>query len=258
MKEALRQGFDVIGFSEHAPLPLENGFAIPEEKLEDYKNHILYLREKYSKRIEIYLSLEMDYIPGVTPEFSLLKEQMGLDYVIGSIHLVKYGATPRLWFIDGPQKDIYDEGLRRAFGGDIRAAVKAYFRQMNEMIASQKPDIIGHMDKVKMHNKGRYFSTSDKWYRDLVRESLDVIRENDAIVEVNTRGIYKKRSETLFPDETVFPEIRKRNIPLTITSDAHRPADLSEYFSETIRILQDAGIREVVCYKENKWQTRPL
>ena len=258
MEEALRRGFDVIGFSEHAPLPMENGFAIPEEKLEDYKNHITALKEKYRGRIEIYISLEMDYIPGVTSDFSLLKESMGLDYVIGSIHLVKNADTPHLWFIDGPQKDIYDEGVRQAFGGNIRAAVKAYFRQMNEMITTQKPDIIGHMDKVKMHNKGRYFSTSEKWYMDLLRESLDVIRENDAIVEINTRGIYKKRSETLFPDETVLPEIKKRNIPLTITSDAHRPADLSEHFGETIRILQDAGIREVVCYREDKWQARPL
>ena len=43
------------------------------------------------------------------------------------------------------------------------------------MMLTQKPDIIGHFDKIKMHNQDRYFSEDEPWYRDLVMELLDTI-----------------------------------------------------------------------------------
>ena len=36
LKESLRQGFSVLGFSDHSPVPFENNFAIKEERLDEY------------------------------------------------------------------------------------------------------------------------------------------------------------------------------------------------------------------------------
>jgi len=46
--------------------------------------------------------------------------------------------------IDGPDITIYDNGLKEIFSGDARKAVTAYYRQIQEMIVTQKPDIVGH------------------------------------------------------------------------------------------------------------------
>ncbi len=256
--EAIRQNFDVLGFSEHAPVPMENGFAIDESRLDEYAKEISFLKNKYQEEIEIYTSFEFDYIPGVTRDFEEYAKQCAIDYAIGSVHLVKNGSGNHLWFIDGPRIATYDEGLKNTFGGDIHRAVKAYYHQINEMISTQEFEIIGHLDKIKMHNNDRYFKTDEKWYQGLVMECLNLIKQQDIIVEVNTRGIYKKRSETLFPGISILKKIKEMNIPLSISSDAHQPADLSKYFPETIGILKKLGFKHVKCYQNDRWIDRSL
>jgi histidinol-phosphatase (PHP family) len=256
--EALKQGFEVLGFSEHAPVPMPNNFAIRDDQLEDYVRRINELRKKYIGQIELYTALELDYIPGITKDFKDYIEQCNLDYSIGSVHLVKNGSGDHLWFIDGPKVETYDEGLKNTFGGEIKRAVGAYYRQINEMITTQDFDILGHFDKIKMHNHNRYFTEDEKWYQNLIDESLDLIREKGTIVEVNTRGIYKKRSDSLFPGVEVLAKIKALKIPVTLSSDAHLPKEISAYFPEARKILKEIGFTEIQCFTKNKWQSVPL
>ena len=129
------------------------------------------------------------------------------------------------------------------FSGNGRQAVTAYYRQIQEMISLHNPDIIGHMDKVKMYNRGRYFSENDAWYIELLDETLDLISGSGAIIEVNTRGLYKKRSDTLFPGPEILKKILKLNIPVTLSSDAHKPEELSYFFNEAKSTLRNLGFR---------------
>ncbi len=160
VKQALDYGFKSLGFSDHVPLPFENHFAIPENKYLEYANEIRSLQMKYKDQIEIYLSLEFDFIPGVLDDFSFYKDQIKPDYVIGSVHLVKNPDKEKLWFTDGHLQATFDKGLKEVYDNDIRKAVTAFYHQNNQMIETQKPDIIGHMDKVKMHNNDRHFTAS--------------------------------------------------------------------------------------------------
>ena len=73
--------------------------------------------------------------------------------------------TDELWFIDGPDKN-YVIGIENIFNNDIKKAVTNYYRQIQEMVITQKPDIIGHLDKIKMNNKARFFSEDEKWYKE--------------------------------------------------------------------------------------------
>ena len=47
IQEAIRQGFSVLGFSDHTPVPFENKFALSEENLPVYCDTILALKKKY-------------------------------------------------------------------------------------------------------------------------------------------------------------------------------------------------------------------
>lgn len=269
LHEAVHQGFSVLGFTDHAPVPFNNTFALSDENLPVYCDTISELKKNcispllsapseltlncsshqasYSHGMnafpEILLGLEIDFIPGMTKPFSEYHEQLDLDYTIGSVHLVRNHGEEGLWFIDGPDISIYDDGIQKMFGGNGRQAVTAYYRQVQEMISDHKPDIVGHMDKVKMYNRGRYFSESDTWYTGLVSETLDLISESGSVVEVNTRGLYKKRSDSLFPGPEILKKILSRNIPLTISSDAHKPAEISFLFDETKSVLKSLGFK---------------
>lgn len=251
--EAISKGFNILGFTEHSPLPFENTFSFKIETKEEYVALMNSLKQKYSGQISVYSGMEMDYIPGMSDSFGKTRTDYKLDYMIGSVHLVKPENTDELWFTDGPDYRTYDQGLNELFGGDIKKAVTTYYRQLNEMIETQHIDIIGHFDKIKMHNRDRFFKEDEPWYLELVSETLDLLQDRDIIVEVNTRGIYKQRSETTYPGLDILKQIKKMRIPVMVNSDAHKPHELDLAFTEGFSLLKEAGINEVVYFKGNGW-----
>jgi histidinol-phosphatase (PHP family) len=249
VKQAVELGFHTLGFSSHAPVPFENNFSLKEEKMDEYFSTIRALDEKYKDRINILLSMEIDYIPGITRTFAEFSKAGNLDYTIGGVHLVRNKEIEKLWFIDGSKQETYDDGLQKLFNGHIRKGVEAYYNQIIEMVATQKPDIIAHLDKIKMHNKNRYFSEEEGWYKDLVWKTLKYIAdESDCIIEVNTRGLYKKRSDTFFPSPKILEQIHYLKIPVTLSSDAHHPSELNGYYDEANQLLREIGFKELVCF----------
>lgn len=257
IEEAIRQDFTSLGFSEHSALPFENNFALKNGSEQAYVAEIQRLRELYKDRLEVLLSLEADYIPGISTGFQEQKVAFGLDYVIGSVHLVK-NSDGELWFIDGPKRETYDNGLNQLFGGDIRKGVTAYWYQINQMLEEEKFEIIGHFDKIKMHNQGRWFNEDEPWYTWLVNETIDLIQEKDVIVEVNTRGIYKGRSTSLFPGEAILRQLSERNIPVILSSDAHHPSEISMYFDEALEVMKSCGLKSIRIFDNGIWQEQMI
>lgn len=255
--KAIELGMDALGFSSHAPLNDNIKWAMQEKDMANYITEINHLKEKYKDAIEIYLSLELDYIPEITESFHELKKSLDLDYTIGSVHMVKPIGEEDLWFLDGPDTN-YAEGLQQLFEGDIKKAISAYYNQIIEMIVTQQPDVIGHVDKVKMNNKDRYFSESEDWYVELQNKTLDAIEQSGCIVEVNTRGKYKKKSQKLFPDDYFLNECVRRNIPLTISTDAHQPEELLKYFEDTRKYLKQIGVKELSVFHKGNWRKESI
>ncbi len=226
---AVAHGFTALGFSGHCPLPFENTYSITD--YEGYCREVRALKEEYKDRIAIHLGLEMDYVPGMLEDFSPLIEQGGLEYTIGSIHLIPAeGAAARsaddLWMIDGSRYQTYDEGLMRHYGGDIRRGVRAYFHNENAMLEKNRPTVVGHPDKIVMHNRDRYFHEDEPWYRNLALETIHLIKELDLICEINTRGIYKGRHADYYPGKWLIQEMKTLKIPVIVSTDAHAPEDL--------------------------------
>jgi histidinol-phosphatase (PHP family) len=74
-----------------------------------------------------------------------------------------------------------------------------------------------------------------------VLDVLDAIKEKDIVVEVNTRGLYKKRAEDYFPARWILEELRKREIPVMPASDAHDPADIFNGMEACLSDLRALG-----------------
>jgi histidinol-phosphatase (PHP family) len=280
VEEAIRQGLTTIGFSEHSPLPFDNNFSIKSADMPHYVAEIAQLKEEFKDRIDIYCALEADYLTGVSEPFAMTKEKYHLDYLIGGVHLVIDSAlrqaqgsakvevvepveTPtisadEIWFIDGPKWEVYDEGLQKFFDGDIRRAVRRFFDQSNEMIENEQFDIIAHFDKIKMHNRDWYFHEDEPWYRRLALETLDLIRQKDLVMEINTRGIYKKRYNGFYPSPWLMEEACKMGVPVLISADAHHFSEITLEFEAAEEALKKAGYRSVVNFKDGHWVEIPL
>ncbi|MFH0896281.1 MAG: histidinol-phosphatase [Bacteroidota bacterium] len=254
---AISAGMHALGFSAHAPVEPGYDWCIPKEKIQEYCNKIHELKNLHKEKLEIYCGLEADYVPGYTQTFDYYKKTFPLDYIIGSIHLVQKKGFDEVWFIDGPEIN-YALGLEMLFNNDIQLAVRHYYEQTAAMVITQKPDVIGHFDKIKMNNKNRFFSEDEKWYQAIVSETLDVIAKSGCILEVNTRGKYKMRTNDFFPSLSILALARERNIPVTLSTDAHSPEELIYLLKEAAEALASIGFREVFCFENGNWKPTPI
>jgi len=258
IQKAIALGFKALGFSSHAPVLFDNKYSIPQEKLNDYCTEIDRLKIKYSGQIDVFLALEADFIPRKTHDFSYFREKCKLDYIIGSIHLIAHPSNDEIWYIDGGKQERWDQGLEEVFGNYIQAGVKAFYHQTNQMLEYQKPEILGHFDKIKMHNKNRFFKQEDAWYKKLIMESLALIKEKSVVLEINTRGLYKGRSDELFPGIWILQLAQEMGIPLMLNTDAHHPNELLGYYQEAVEMIKIAGIRDLWHFSKTGWFSAPL
>ena len=145
------------------------------------------------------------------------------------------------------------------FKSDIRAVVSRYFELTREMIHKGGPTIVGHLDKIKIQNKFQpYFDEAEKWYREEVLKTIEVIRNSSAIVEVNTRGLYQNKSTTTYPSPWILEHVLQQGIPIIISSDAHQQNDLLNLFPETASLLLSIGFKEIRILVDGEWQNRLL
>jgi len=250
---AIEQGLSQIGISSHAPLPVEAGWSLTDEtEMKRYVSDIISAKQKFQNKIEIFTGIEADYIPGMSVKFSELKQKFQLDYVIGAVHLVKPPMTDELWFIDGKQS-FFDRGIEKFFNADAKKAALTYFNQIKEMIVNEEFDIIAHVDKIKMNNAGRFFSEDDDWYQAEISEILQLLKDNNIIMEINTRGFYQKKVKDMYPADWIIQQAANLNIPFMINSDAHKPAELLSGFEEAMKIMEKHSCRQVIIRDGNQW-----
>ncbi len=253
IKKADELGYDQLGFSSHSPVPFKNDFSILEENIPNYVREIENFKPDFP-HLQLFKGLECDFIPGMTKPFKYFQDTYGLDFLIGGIHLVRPENDDRIWFIDGPKREIYDHGLEQLFGGNIRKAVTRFWEQSFEMIETQSFDIIAHFDKIKMHNQNRYFTEDEDWYVKLADHCIELIRQKKLIVEINTRGIYKGRCPDFYPSDHLLQQISKYNIPMVISTDAHQSEELALCHDDAIAKLKDFGIKYIMYIKDKQWE----
>lgn len=254
VKAAIREGFSHFGISSHAPVPFESKVALKKERLEEYKTEFKRLKDKYSSEINLYLGLEIDFITDIQEDLKGQKKEYGLDFYVGSIHHVKeHNEDIDSWFIDGHDRDVYDRGLQKFFNSDIKRACSAYFNQQIQMVEKNRPDILGHCDKVYMNNAGRFFDRQTPWYESMVRDFIQVIKENEVIVEVNTRGLYKGRCDDFYPATKWLKIMKQEGIKVTVSTDCHKDTEVGLFYKEALDTLKAIGYREV-CYFDGEWK----
>ena len=239
-----------IGFSSHAPVPFPTKWCMKAERFDDYLINIEKIK-KSNSFVEIYKGMEVDFIPGVTSP-NLFRDK--LDYTVGSIHFIEKFPDGTPWEIDGTHA-LFLKGYSEIFNNNIQDVITRYFDLTREMIAMACPSIVGHLDKIKIQNPdNKFYKETDAWYQDEVKKTIDLIHSSGAIVEVNTRGIYQKKTDTTYPSPWILELLHKKNIPVTISSDAHHSDDIINQFPETALLLKKIGFKTISVLSEGDWK----
>lgn len=90
IRTALAEGFEILGFADHAPWPYRTRFVsdcrmLPGQLL-DYAETLRRLRRRYAGKLKLYIGLEAEYFPDYLDWLAEQKQTLGLDYLILGNH----------------------------------------------------------------------------------------------------------------------------------------------------------------------------
>jgi len=249
---AIVKGVSKYGFSSHAPLPFLTKWTMLEDDFDDYQSEFYRLKEKYSNHIQLFLALEVDFIDNCSSIRNDFFRNKTFDYLIGSIHYLDKLSENNYLTIDGDFAE-FDKGLNVLYGGDIKLAVSRFFEVSTMMIKQGGFDIVGHLDKIALHG-GRYkdFNPASSWYENLIGDVLQLIKEKEIILEINTKSLHEKG--ITYPNQLFYPLIKDLQIPIVVNSDCHYPTSIIDGFENTFKALKSAGFKSMYQMIGNSWK----
>jgi len=229
--EAIKQGIDIYGFSEHASMDFDTKYRLGFEEMKAYENDILAAREQYRDQIDIRLGYEVDWLPGHIDTRVLNAK---VDYLIGSVHFINK------WSFDNPE---FIGGWKER---DIDEIWQAYFEAMRDMVQSGFFDIVGHLDLIKVF---KYLPRQE--IPILAQETLIAIKHAGMVLEINAAGLRKPIAE-LYPSQQLLERAYALDIPITFGSDAHAPSQVGQGLEEAYRLAHSVGYTQAVTFRNRQ------
>lgn len=248
---ALSEGFTSYGFSSHAPLPFPTAWTMEWDRMDDYLAEFRRMKEKYARRIELYLGLEIDYLDEESnPSIARFRELL-LDYRIGSVHML-YNDKCEVVDVDVPA-DVFKRIVDEQFNGDLEQVVRLYYGRLRRMLELGGFDIVGHADK--MHYNAACYRPGlldEPWYDALVKDYFADIAARGYQVEINTKSYHDLG--TFYPNERYFPLLHELGIRVQVNSDSHYPERINSGRPEALQALKRAGYQTVMELYGGRWQ----
>ncbi len=248
---AISKGFTSYGVSSHAPLPFSTHWSMEWGQIENYLNEFNRVKQVYKSQIEFYVGLEVDYLNDLSNPSSICFQQLPLDYIIGSVHLL-YNDKQDVIDID-VAPPIFADIVNQHFYGDLDKVIRMYFERQFRMLELGGFDILGHADK--MHYNAMCYRPGlleEKWYNDLVEDFFKKVANYGYIVEINTKAY--NTYHTFFPNEKYFALLHELGIRVMVNSDSHYPDRINAGRLEALKCLKDCGFETVVERYDNKWK----
>jgi histidinol-phosphatase (PHP family) len=164
----------------------------------------------------------------------------------------------RDYSIDGPDEEFL-RLWKEYFAGDALALSEAYYRLMGEMIGLGGFQILGHIDLVKKKNDTYgYLDEREPRYRDAVGAVLDRLQGSGIFLEINSGGIFRGATSEVYPSRWILTEAFKRDLPLMINADAHRPEAIDFHLEESRTLARESGYRKLKVLIGGQWRDDPL
>lgn len=232
VNEAIKNNFESIGISEHAPMAMLRNINSRLTK-EDYILYLKLLKEakEYGSNngIKVYSGLEIEYYKEFDFYQTFLNE---LDYLILGQHYIKR---------DGKYKS--------AFRFDDFIDVKLYVKAVIDGLESGYFKFLCHPE-LCLYNLDNY---TDEMYDEL-EKIVDIAIKYDIPLEVNANGIRKSFKEhgkidyNLFryPNYKFFEMVSRKNAKVIIQSDAHKVEFTNDWaLEEAYKFAQQLGLNVI-------------
>lgn len=250
IESAIQRGFQEIGLSGHFPYPREfeepvPNCVIPNDLFKDYVSEVERMRDQYQDRIITRFSVEVDYLGDYIDAQRSMLNQLSLDYIFGSIHIID--RVP----IDY-QEEVLVEHLPDL--GGVQGMWEKYWERMASLIESGICDVIAHLDLPKKFNA----ATPENIDFARIEYILDLIKTNGLVLEINTGGIDRTASQEPYPSFEILNLAAQKGIEITLGSDAHHPEEIGRHFEQILEPIKDLGWQRVVTFERRQKQFLPI
>ncbi len=235
VEEAIKRGFDAIGFSGHAYTDFDDSYCMSLENTHRYVHDIKELQEEYRGKINIYCGLEMDY-------FSQ-KPCFEPDYTIGSLHYITVAGK---FFPNDSNKQLFIDVVNDYYGGDYYGMAEDYFRLVGDIVNKTNCDIIGHFDLITKFNEGYdLFDEKDPRYVNAWKAAVCKLIPANKPFEVNTGAIGRGYRKEPYPSEDILKYIKEKGGKVIITTDCHNKDLLECGMDKALTLIEKVGAQLV-------------
>ncbi|KAJ6515378.1 Polymerase/histidinol phosphatase-like protein [Mycena sanguinolenta] len=252
--EAIRQGFEVYGLSEHVPryratdLYPEEETLTPKDLASQFEQFLMEahrLKSLYAPQIRLLVGLETEYITNLDLESltALLQQHQGqVEYIVGSVHHVN--AIPIDFDLATFQRALDSiDGTFEPNASKDGAFFSAYFDAQYELLQRFNPEVIGHIDLCRLYNPTLQLS---KYPEALERAKRNILYAIDygALFEINAAAL-RKKWETPYPGLDLLQIIVQHGGRLTLSDDSHGPTSVGLNYARLPEYLHRAGVTEL-------------
>lgn len=244
---AVDRGYRTFGVTEHAPRTqarylydeeIERGWGVGtiDSLFREYALELDVLRDEYCDRLCVLKGFEAEIVPpGQYPQIMLdFKRNLNFDFIVGSVH-----------YVDDIIIDYKPASFRRALehcGGYENLAVR-YYGAVTEMVTRLKPEVVGHFDIVKK-GLGAEGATESQRVLTAAGGALEVIRDANAILDINTAG-YRKGMGCPFPSREYIRIAHDLGIPMCFGDDSHSVTHVGMDIGRTREYLLQEGVTRI-------------
>lgn len=220
--------------------PTNDGWSpttrMSEAEFDQYVELVARARTTWSGRIDIRLGMESDFVPGMETWLTDLHSRAEFHHVLGSVH-------PHL-----------PEYRQKYFAGDYVQYQCTYFEHLAIAAETGLFDTLAHPDLVKNVEPSEW--QLDRII-DQVCQYLDRIAATNTAMELNTSGLNKNIAE-MNPSTAILVEMHKRDIPVVVGADAHKPERVGDRFRDALEILRDIGYTDTSFFLNRERQDHPI
>jgi histidinol-phosphatase (PHP family) len=182
--------------------------------------------------LEILIGIELDNDPVTGPSgLRWVQENWEqLDFVLGSVHY--FPGESRMF--DGA-----DQAIQLQSRGP-HAAFELYLYELQTLISRGSIDCLSHLDLIKIHKLFPSQYDPLDWFIAV----LDQVQSAGLALEINTAGWRKPVAEQ-YPQADIIRAAVRRQIPITVSSDAHSFAQLGEDYERLAVVMSEAGVEKL-------------
>ena len=234
IENAIKIGFETLGFSDHTPWPYPDGFRsrvrMGMDEIEEYVGTLLNLREEYKDRINILIGFEAEYSPKYLDGLMNALRSYPIDYLIMGPHFVP------------------DE-IEGFYTGAATNSIEKLVAYADSVVEGMKTGLFSYVAHPDLIN----FTGDEGIYKKQMSRIIETAVDMNIPLEVNMYGFVDGRH---YPSDRFFKFAREFDPKFVIGCDAHKPGMIRQ--PESMPDFVDFLKRNRIEYGDNVISLRKL